>query len=103
MKKILKNTKQFQNERKNYESIKNIISRMFLEPSINLDIRHTKLPASQRDMLRRILNYIEPIYINKTTIVTTREIRVIPFLPYFNSSFSFFIIKSIPFIFLLIF
>lgn len=68
MKKILKNTKQFQNERKNYESIKNIISRMFLEPSINLDIRHTKLPASQRDMLRRILNYIEPIYINKTTI-----------------------------------
>lgn len=68
MKKIIKNTKQFQNERKNYESIKNIVSRMFLEPSINLNIRNTKLPASQRDMLRRIINYIGQAHINKTTI-----------------------------------
>lgn len=71
MKKIKKNTKPFQNERKNYESIRDIISRMYLEPSINLDARHTKLSASQRDMLRRILNYIEPVYINKTTVENT--------------------------------
>lgn len=71
MKKIKKNTKPFQNERKNYESIRDIISRMYLEPSVNLDARHTKLSASQRDMLRRILNYIEPVYINKTTVENT--------------------------------
>ncbi|MCI6475774.1 MAG: WYL domain-containing protein [Mucispirillum sp.] len=71
MKKIKKNTKPFQNERKNYESIRDIISSMYLEPSINLDARYTKLSASQRDMLRRILNYIEPVYINKTTVENT--------------------------------
>lgn len=71
MKKIIKNTKPFQNERKNYESIRDIISRMYLEPSVNIDARHTKLSASQRDMLRRILNYIEPVYIYKTTVENT--------------------------------
>lgn len=47
MKKIIKNTKPFQNERKNYESIRDIISRMYLEPSVNIDARHTKLSAGQ--------------------------------------------------------
>ncbi len=68
MKKVIKNTKQFQNERKNYESIREMVNRMYLEPAITLNAKQKKLSAGQRDMIRRIINYIDPVYIKKTTV-----------------------------------
>lgn len=71
MKKVIKNTSQFLIERKNYESIRECISMLYLEPYINLDSRTLKVSAGHRDMLRRINNYINPEYRQKINIENT--------------------------------
>lgn len=77
MKKIIKNTSQFLLERKNYESIREYIGILYLEPCINLDSRKLKAPAGHRDMLRRISSYINPEYRQKVNI---ENISVMTFL-----------------------